>query len=352
MRISYIVLTTLALAACGKDKEGSGDEESDVTDPNECAITAEPTYPANGAVDAYYRGAIEFELSDADDAATISVADASGADVAGTVSRIEDNKTIYFTPSAALSPSTSYTSTLTWCDGETAEATFTTSSLGEPLTADITGKTYVVDLASGNFVEPAGVGELIGSLLTQSVLLGVVSSEPTAEGLVIRGALSGEDGLTQDTCTQTLEDFPAADFTQSPYFEIPEGDVPLNVAGYEITINSMSISGTFAADGSYFGGGVLKGELDARDIGPLLKDQLEDTSPEYVCDLLLGFGVSCIPCSSDNEPVCARIHVNQLTAELTSGTLIEVAETECHESCADSCTNKECAEADTFPVCM
>ena len=93
---------------------------------------------------------------------------------------------------------------------------------------------------------------------------------------------------------------------------IPEGDVTLSVAGVDLTINSLSISGTFAEDGSYFGGGEVVGQLDARVLAPLASDLgLEDDSPDALCNLLLGFGVQCIPCG-DGEPYCANLRVNRL----------------------------------------
>ena len=192
------------------------------------------------------------------------------------------------------------------------------------------------------------MGDLIGGLLENAILIGVVSADTELE---IRGAISTDESTEQDTCTPSLDDFPNADFSQAPYFEIPEGDVAISVAGFTVEINSMSISGSFAADASYFGGGTVSGELDARDLGPLLKGQVDDTSPEYLCSLLAGFGVSCVPCVSDNEPYCAELMVVDLIADEQSGELIEVELEDCHETCAASCENKECADAATFPVC-
>jgi hypothetical protein len=281
--------------------------------------------------------------------ASISVADSSGAAVSGTSSLNDDGDYVTFTPDAPLSPSTSYTATISTCNGEqTATISFTTSSLGTAMTEDPTGRTYVVDLAGGRFVKPAGVGDLIGGLLENSILIGIVSAGAELE---IRGAISSDTSTEQDTCTPTLDNFPNADFSDTPYFEIPEGDVEISVAGFTIQINSMSISGTFASDASYFGGGTVSGEIDARDLGPLLKGQVDDTSPDYLCSLLAGFGVSCIPCASDSQPYCASLKVVDLVADEQDGELVPVEQENCHETCADSCENKECAEASSFPVC-
>ena len=336
------LLAALTLFGC-KDKVDSG-----VT-ANSCTIETDAEYPVDGQPDAYYRANIEFSLSDEDSSGSISLTDSTGAAVSGTSSLNDDNDYVTFTPDASLTPSSSYTATISTCDGEqTADISFTTSSLGTAMTEDPTGRTYVVDLAGGRFVKPAGVGDLIGGLLENSILIGVLSADTE---LQIRGAISLDTSTAQDTCNQTLDDFPPADFSNNPYFEIPEGDVTLTVAGFTITINSMSISGTFASDASYFGGGTVAGEIDARDLGALLKGQVDDTSPEYLCSLLAGFGVSCVACDSDGEPYCAALKVVDLVADEQDGELVEVTQEDCHETCADSCANKECAEASKFDIC-
>lgn len=339
---NFIVLAALT-AGCTNGKDSA--EPTDTT--STCAVTAAAEYPVNDAVDAYYRSNIEFELSDADPTAVISLVDASGAAVDGTSSLEDDDELVVFTPAAPLSPSTSYTATLTWCGGD-ASINFTTSALGAATTVDLTGKTYNIDITSGRFVEPAGVGDLIGGLLENSILFGV--TEVTDSTISFRGAISETGTTDQDVCTPSLNDFPAADYAD-PYFALSANELALSVGGFDINIDAINISGTFAADGSYFGGGELSGELDARDIGPLLADQLEDTSPDAICDLLIGFGVVCSPCSSDGEAYCATLMVDQLVGTEQSGEVAEVLESDCYEGCAASCDNKECAEASSFDVC-
>lgn len=345
--LKITAVTALALVGCSGDKDSA---DTDDGNGNSCTITAAAEYPVDGQVDAYYRSPIEFALSEADSSASITLADGSGADVAGTVSFSEDGETIYFTPSAPLSSSTSHTATLSWCDGsESASIGFTTSALGAPLTVDLVGRTYNVDITSGRFIEPPGVGDLLGGLLENSILFGV--KEVTTSSISFRGAISETGNSNQDVCTPSLEDFPAADFSSQPFFVLSSNELALTIAGLTINIDAINISGTFAADGTYFGGGELSGELDARDIGPLLEGQLDDTSPDAVCDLLIGFGVACQPCSSDGEPYCATILVDQIVADEQSGELQAIAQEDCFEGCAESCTNAECAEADTFAVC-
>lgn len=117
MNRSFLVLA-LAFTACdGGDKSDSGVEGA-------CDVTV-TSFPASGAVDAYYRGNIEFRLTGADDTATIET------DIPGAQAVSADGLTVYWVPSAALTPGGSYSATLHYCGGD-ATISFTTSMLGTP----------------------------------------------------------------------------------------------------------------------------------------------------------------------------------------------------------------------------
>ena len=65
--------------------------------------------------------------------------------------------------------------------------------------------------------------------------------------------------------------------------------------------------------------------MDARqlvDVVGSLMDGIE--SPEDVCGLVAGFGVSCSPCTSDSEPFCVTLEVDRLTANETGETLVAI----------------------------
>ena len=328
------IVAALAVACSGKTTDTAGD----VVDQG-CGITIDQTWPNSGAADFYYRDSASVTFSAEDSTASVSMVDAGGAEVPGTAAA--DGKTITFTPDSALMSGSGYTLNVDYCGADdTVAIPFSTSDLGGELTVDLVGMTYAVDIGSGNFVEPANVGELIGGLLENNILIGITSAD--ADQLGIRGAISIEGSLNQDICTESLESFPAADFSNAPYFEIPEGDVSISVAGVSATIFGLRVSGTFAPDGSYFGGGEIAGQLDAGEIGPLLEGTIEDTSAAAVCNLLLGFGVSCVPCSSDeSRSECVTLEVNRLVASETEETLLAVtAEEATANSDAGTCTQE------------
>ena len=309
--------------ACSGDKTGeTGDVAAANTCPDGAEITISNTYPTSDAANFYILDSVEFTLSAEDPSASLSLTGPNG-DVAGS-SAVNGTK-VTFTPDAALAPSSAYTASLSYCNSEDpVDVAFSTSDLGEELTVSLIGKTYAVDLASGNFVQPPGIGSLLGGLFENNILLSVTAEGDTLEFI---GALSEEGNTTQDTCSETFADFPSAEFTNAPMFEVPEADLSLSISGFSATIYSLAVSGTFAADGSYFGGGELSGELDARQLVEIVGGLMDGVeSADDVCGLVAGFGVSCSECSSDGEAYCVNLEVNRLVANETGETLIAITE--------------------------
>jgi len=293
-----------------------------------------PLYPEADGAEFYYRGHVQFVFDGIDEEATLSVTNGAGSAVNGTTSWAEN--TLSFAPSTPLANSTQYTATLNHCAGESTIG-FMTGALGGAIEdgVDLTGKTYVVELDGARFVKPAGVGGLLMGLLEQNILLGV--TDVTDTEIKMMGAISETDTIEQDRCEPSINFPEAADFTAAPFFSVGPEDTTLSAAGYDIVINNLIIAGDFASDGSYIGGAILSGLLDARDLVDALVGGglLEDDDPNAVCDLIATFGVACGECP-DGENYCLEIYVDQITAEIDDQTL--VAQDECDPAaCAYGC---------------
>lgn len=332
MNRTAVVFGLLVVAGCSR-------EENDSTP--ECTVVLDDTLPVADSTDAYYRAAIEATFEAADPSATITLLDAQGAEVPGQVSVNDDATTAYFDPSSPLTPGSAYSAEISWCDGEASQTVdFTTSSLGQPIAdpSGLLGQTYVLDLGSARFVKPEGVGELLGQQLDQNILLTVVAAD--SSDLQMTGALSTEEGLDQDYCTPTIE-FPTADFSEAPFWAVQADQTTFTVSDISIEIQDLNIAGTFSADGSYFGGGVLAGSVDTRPLVGLL----DSKDPNAICQLAVSFGAVCEPCT-DGEPYCLSLTVDQLVAEATTGgdPIETVLESDCHELCEASVENPECKE--------
>jgi hypothetical protein len=331
-----VLVLALALTACdgGTDSDSAVDSACDVT------VT---TFPATGAVDAYYRGNIEFKLTGTDSTATIET------DIPGSQAVSEDGLTVYWIPSAPLAPNTQYSATLHYCGGDAA-ISFTTSSLGTPLPDDgvLQGKTYLLDLQHARVTEPPGIGPLIaGELGGVSIFVGVTDVTPPNISMI--GALGREDAEnTQEYCDPSI-DFPVADFSGTPHFEIGgEGSTTITVADVTVEIQSLRIAGDFSSDASYFGGGVLEGSIDTRPLDSLLDDSGE---PGAICNTATSLGVTCEECGGDNPgPYCLSLKVDSITATEAPLELVAIEGSDC-AGCLEGVpadTSKTC-EPDAAP---
>ncbi|MDP2316214.1 MAG: Ig-like domain-containing protein [Pseudomonadota bacterium] len=321
MRLLPFALPLVTLLAC------SGDSAKDDTGPAPaCAVTLEETVPVDAATDAYYRGAVEFPLSDPDPLATVS------ASFAGTLTRSEDGTVLSYTPDAPLTPNTAYTATLESCAGST-EIAFTTSGLGTALAdpAALIGRTWSFDLAAARLVSPEGMNLVLSSVPQQPLLIGVTAVD--ADTLdIIEGSSLVVDGepLTQEYCFATT-DLPGAEFAESPYFHLSAAAATVAVGGAPVTVSDLVITGTFSVDGTFIGGGTLSGILDTRNMGVLVGDE---GNPSAACDLMVSAGIRCGDCP-DGERYCLDLLADQITAPEVAGfTVTPVAGVDC-EGCAD-----------------
>ncbi len=109
------------------------------------------------------------------------------------------------------------------------------------------------------------------------------------------------------------------------------------MAGYSVTIDDLLISGTFAPDGSYFGGGTLSGLIDTRPLVSLVFDDEDDDNA--ICDFILGFGVSCVACPNGDGDYCLELKAVDLVADQLTSDVETIAYEDCHLECADTWTD-------------
>lgn len=337
--LNTLALVALSLVAC-KDDGDTGDTAPD------CTVEVSSTLPASGVTNFYYRSQIEANLSEADPTAEITM-----DNVSGTSWLSDDSKTVYFTPDAPLDPSTSYSYTVNYCGGAPT-IDFTTSDLGTSIDnpGTLAGNVYSLDLQADSvrIVIPEDVGSVLEQYLEVALLLEV--SDANDQEINIFGAIaSDDDAEMQEFCDPTLP-FPTADFSGAPYFQLGPQTTTISAAGYNVEIQDLFISGDFAADGSYWGGGVLQGRVDTRPLVPLLEDcdadgstpETEDDCDENgICELVEGFGVECIDCGG-GENFCLEIRAEGLGGDKVDTDLEEVELSDCHEECAASADNPDC----------
>lgn len=212
--------------------------------------------------------------------------------------------------------------------------------------ADIVGLTYELDLASGKFVEPAGIESLISEFIGGVTVL-VSPSNLDGNDLTITGALGEENASppAQAECTSTIP-FPTADFGANPFFKVGPGPAVINVEGIEVSIDDLEVTGAFASDASLIAGATLKGLIDTR---PLAAEFIEGGEEGEVCELAGSIGVSCEACPADGAEFCLSIYVVDMDAAKIDATIVEYHSpdvTDAPESSTDYCTLDACSAED------
>ena len=177
---------------------------------------------------------------------------------------------------------------------------------GDPTGCTVEGQTFLLDLAGANFVEPAGVGSLIGGMLTAEIAVLVDSQDSSSMDIEI-GLM---EGGSQDMCveTQPLAGVSWAD----PVLSFGPTDLAMDVSGVSVVLGGFNFAAAVTEDCGALDQGVLVSELDMREMGDVFEDLVGTSDPSAICSLVASFGVSCEPCSTDGEPVCLPLAADQI----------------------------------------
>lgn len=283
-----------------------------------CETTIPATWPVDGAVGVYHRGAIEFTLSEPDETATVL------ADFDGVQSTRADGLVVVYTPTEPLDTNTTYTVSLDYCRG-TPSISFTTSELGEPLaeSAQVLGGVYAADFTAVRFLSGDGVGQVIRTFIGDELLLQVVQASDHV--FQLRAALVDLESstLAQDPCATTAL-LPESDFSDQPWFEHAAADVVLDAYDVVMHLTDFQASGTVAPDASWIGGIALSVTLDTREAAEMLGLAAED-----ICELASNVGLACEPCN-DGQPYCGTLVLEDLGGEWVEVVVEEVTEIPSH----------------------
>ncbi|MEC8425489.1 MAG: hypothetical protein VX000_17005 [Myxococcota bacterium] len=185
-------------------------------------------------------------------------------------------------------------------DTDTDDDTDDDTDIGtDPIDCSLDGRAYTWDLVSATWVQPAGVGSLLGGFLEELPVMGVTATTPTEIESVF--------GLpSTDACIE----FPTADFSGDPVFSIGPEDALFDLGGSEVTIVNLEVRGAFEADCSAIRDGSLEGQLDVREIA----GSLGFGDAATTCGLLVSFGASCVACDSDGEALCLDVELVDVPA--------------------------------------
>lgn len=166
---------------------------------------------------------------------------------------------------------------------------------------------YRLDITSGTFVEPAGMGDALEQAVNREILLAVLQADSSQ--IELMGALTEADADAQAACLPTLH-LPAGDFSDAPAFEVGPVDATLPLGTILLPVEGLVVSGTFADDGSAIEGLSLSGRADTR---PLAAAMGENADDDLLCSLAEAVDVSCVACAGGGE-FCIDFEITDLRA--------------------------------------
>lgn len=322
-------LAALALFGCvdlsddtQKDGDTSGSEDTDTDSGTgtDCSVHLTDVNPADGAVGVYYRDPLVLSFDGDGTAADIRVTDSAGADVATSEAWQDGNVQVWVY--AELEGAQSYDLAVT-IEGCSYATGFTTSDIGTPLTiapGDLEGRTYTFALNEANITTPSIIEGFDDDYFTQPLLF-MVTQADTATVTLLGAPGEGESGSYSQVADEPTWDFPAADFTELPYFVTYSDYIELSYQGTPIPIYGFTFEGVFSSDGSSIEAGAVGGLVDTREMYAFLG---LPENPEAICDYASSFGVYCEACPDGND-YCLTVVGEDITAPYQSGlTLTEV----------------------------
>ena len=189
---------------------------------------------------------------------------------------------------------------------------------GGGMSWDPSGHVYAADLGLATWIEPGDVVEFILASKGQSMLIGVTGAESSLDLLIgwTDGSLRRQNRCARTSTTRSelhlLPDFDTTSF----YLEVPN-------YGIAMPIDEVELSGTFGDDGDPITRGTLAGTADIRKWGEFLEGLLGTSDPDEVCDLLVGFDLTCEACPGGTEPYCLPVEVEDIDAVEVDVVLVE-----------------------------
>ena len=238
------------------------------------------------------------------------------------------------------------------CDGD--------GSTCPPLTdaSVLIGRPFLVNLVDATWVQPAGIGSMVGGQLEGLGLVMMAMEESELENGVMHAAVlsteltpteddaeGAEPTMNQDLCIPTpivtagedqvigTEDDIGGTW-DDPSIDIGPTNLTVFAQGQTVTATAVQMTGVFSEDGTRLTSGRVEGKIDLRSIAEGM-----GTTADGACQTVRAVGIVCEECGEANPgPYCISAIIEDVTSEA-----LEVFEPQIR-TCDDIVADEACAD--------
>jgi hypothetical protein len=316
----------------GEPSEGGDDDGTD--EPSAYGVVLQTLDPEPGSTTHFYRDPLRFTYSGDARGVGVELRDADGQSVPVTLWWSADGSSCRVVPDAgALRPLTEYEVVIS-LNASNQAWTFTTSSLGSPMTSPtaVDGRTYALTLDGARSFEPPGAVDLLASALGGRAILWTFAAQADDDGdgaaLDVdpstgsySGSLWSEEACRQDPALlETLGGMAL----QNPYFVRPAGELRVTTSFGVVRFVDTVLDGDFTPSGDAIADAGLRGHLVASSADPFFGDA------GAACASFAALGSPCVPCPAGAVGEdCLRVEVDHISGALVDASLTDYEDANC-----------------------
>ncbi len=312
---TWLVLAVLASTGCSDYFDHTG-----VVVGDDCIqATVDRKRPATGEENAYISGWVFGELNCPAPGGILIVRNPEQESVDGLLTRHHGNRQIRFRPVPPLQTATTYEAYLEVSNGFLSWS-FSTSSLGLPIEADLAGVALAFPLSEGLLLDPAGLAGVLPPALSGLHPIVQFQNDPGQFNVPVRLGVQvlADTGGPQDLDQPTHE---LVASWSDPFFEIRLPRLEHAMGAWDLVVEEPVFEGVIASNPSDNGSVSLSGLWDTRSAEAFL-----GTGSGSLCVMAMNAGGQNCEACSDGEVACLPLLLAEVPTVNWLGMLQQVGE--------------------------